>query len=71
MEIISSFGASTYGMMKSQQLLSKTAQKVATQEGEPADNMVHLISAQEGQSANVEVVKTADEMLKELMNMSR
>lgn len=71
MEIIGSIRSASLGMQQAHQQLGKTAQKIAAQEGEPAQNMVSLISAEDAQKVNVDVVKTAEEMLKELMNMTR
>lgn len=69
MEIIGSLNSSMLGIQRSQQLLNKTADKIANDEGDLAANAVNLISAETTQNANVDVIKTADEMLKELMYM--
>lgn len=72
MEISSnSFNYSVQGIQKSQQMLNKSAQKVADGSGDLAEETVQQIIAEKSQSANVTAIQTADEMLAELMNMKR
>lgn len=69
MEVIGALSTSLMGIYRSQQQLNNSAQKIASGEGDMAQNMVEIITAQDSQGANIDVVKTADEMLKELMYM--
>ena len=74
MEIIngfSGFSTSLQGIQKSQMMMNKSAQNVATGEGDLAKETVNQIVAEKSQSANTETVRTKDEMLEELMHMQK
>ncbi len=70
-ESISGMSTSLQGIYKSQSMLNQSAQNVATGDSDLAKETVTQITAEKTEAANVEVVRTRDEMLEELMNMRR
>ncbi len=70
-ESISGMSTSLQGIYKSQSMLNQSAQNVATGDADLAKETVTQITAEKTEAANVEVVRTRDEMLEELMNMRR
>ncbi len=70
-ESISGMSTSLQGIYKSQSMLNQSAQNVASGDADLAKETVTQITAEKTQAANVEVVKTRDEMLEELMTMRR
>ncbi len=70
-ESISGMSTSLQGIYKSQSMLNQSAQNVATGDADLAKETATQITAEKTEAANVEVVRTRDEMLEELMNMRR
>lgn len=63
------FSTSLQGINQAQGMLNKSAQNVATGQADLAKETASQITAEKSQAANVNVVKTKEEMLDELMNM--
>ncbi len=63
------FSTSLQGINKAQNMLNKSAQNIANGQADLAKETVSQIAAEKSQAANVNAIKTREEMLDELMNM--